>query len=896
MLNSANGGDLTGRLSGPLAEITAPERWKIRAESFWCYVEPPGFSRRLQGWKIHVSATTESAPTVLENAAEVLLRRRACFKFAKGLEQVAELTSMRFPRSGGGKFITVYPDDDEHFRVLVEELHGAVAGQAGPAILSDRPYCPGSLVHYRYGGFTDALSRLDDDGSYVPALVAPDGTWAEDRREARFTPPAWAPPPFPGMTSPPARDGGPVFIADRFQVDEAIRHSNRGGVYRATDRRSGHRVILKEARPHISDAHARLRHEADMLDLMEPLGVTPRKVTLFEYQHHLFLAEEEIPGRSLRKWVEQESQGTEIRRPRPADVRAVAARLVDLVALVHRSGLVLRDLSPGNVVVTPDGTLRLVDVEFVTRPGGPATPVMTPGYTAPEQIAARGSSAVASRTADLYSLGACLLYLCARVDLVLTADDDPVRVAAERMELLVRTAMHGNDPLRRLAPVILGLTAAEPGARWGLDRVRAALRGDRGAAPEPIAALTPDEQDGLLRDLLDHTAERMTPGGGPLWPPVRHENRTGDAAGVHAGAGGVIMVLAGAVRVFDDQRHRHALATASAWLCAELEREPRVLPGLFFGRSGSAWALYEAARVLGDDGLAERALAYARRIPLRWYIPDYTHGTAGAGVAQLALWQATGDPEFRARAQLCGDRLMETCERRADEVVWPIPEGFASKLAGLTHYGFAHGVAGIATFLLSAGHALGRADYVEMAETCGTALYARAERVGEAVRWPVGPKDATRAGAPEPDTAWWCNGSGGIGAFFARLWRTTGDARFLSMAEMAATAVRNERWVLGPDHCHGNAGNGELLLDLAGLLGEERYLTWAAEHAARIHSGHVRANGRKVIRAADGRDLPFSYNLGLGGIIGFLLRLRHGGRRWFMPDEFALHPPHAEGR
>ncbi|MDR8414103.1 class IV lanthionine synthetase LanL [Nonomuraea sp. 3-1Str] len=686
-----------------------------------------------------------------------------------------------------------------------------------------------------------------------------------------------------------------MLIADRFHVDEAIRHSNRGGVYRATDRRSGHRVILKEARPHIADAHAQLRREADVLDLMRPLGVTPRKVVLVEYQRHLFLAEEEIPGRSLRTWVEEESRGTETRRLRPPDVLAMAARLVDLVALIHRSGLVLRDLSPGNVVVTPDGELRLVDVEFVTRHGSPAAPVMTPGYTAPEQIAARGPgpSAVASQTADLYSLGACLLYLCGRVNLVLTASDDPVRVAAERMDLLVRTALHGNDALRRLAPAILGLTAAEPEARWSLDRVRAALRGVRGVSPAPIVALTPDEQDGLLRDLLDHTVERMTPGGGSLWPPVRHENRTGDPAGVHAGAGGVVMVLTGAVRVFDDAKYRHALDMAAAWLCAELEREPRVLPGLFFGRSGSAWALYEAARVLGDDGLAELALAYAKRIPLRWYVPDYTHGTAGAGVAQLALWQATNDHEFRARAQFCGDRLMETCERQADEVVWPIPDGFGSKLAGLTHYGFAHGVAGIATFLLSAGHVLGRTDYVEMAEICGTALYARAERVGEAVRWPVGPEDATRAGVQEPDTAWWCNGSGGIGAFFARLWRTTGDARFLSMAEMAATAVRNERWLVGPNHCHGNAGNGELLLDLAGLLGEKRYLTWAAEIAACIHSGHVRENGRRIIRAADARELPFSYNLGLGGIIGFLLRLRHGGRRWFMPDEFALH---TEGR
>ncbi|MFD1535435.1 class IV lanthionine synthetase LanL [Nonomuraea guangzhouensis] len=891
----SDGDDLGGRLRVLLHEIVAPERWGVRTESFWCYVEPPGHSWRLQGWKLHVSATAESAPTVLENAARVLLGRRACFKFAKGLDQVAELTSMRYPRSGGAKFITVYPDNDQHFRLLAEELHRATSGLAGPAILSDRAYQPGSLVHYRYGGFTSALPRLDDDGSYVPMLVAPDGTWVEDRREAWFTAPPWAPPPLPAMVppTPPAERGRPVLIADRYQVDEAIRHSNRGGVYRAVDRTSGRRVILKEARPHIADAHTWLRREADMLDLLEPLGVTPRKVALTGYQGHLFLAEEEIPGPSLRRWVEERSRDEESRRPPLPDVLAVARRLVDLVALVHGAGLVLRDFNPGNVVVTPGGTLRLVDVEFVTRPGERAAPVMTPGYTAPEQIAA--GSGPASQAADLYSLGACLLYICSGVNPVLAAEDAPARPVEERMELLVRTAMHGNEALRRLAPAVLGLTAGEPEARWSLQRVEAALRNGsrRPPGPTPITVLTSDEQDDLLRDLLAHTVERMTPDAAHLWPPFTYENRTGDPGNVHTGAGGIVAVLTGAVRALDDERCRDALATAATWLAAELEREPRALPGLFFGRSGAAWALHQAARTLEHDELAERALSYAKRIPLRWPVPDFTHGTAGAGVAQLALWRATGDAEFRARAQYCADSLMETRRHQVDEVVWPIPDEFGSKLAGLTHYGFAHGVAGIATFLLAAGRDLARPDYTDLAVTCGDALYIRAEPVGEAVRWPVGPKDSASGGAPAPDTAWWCNGSGGIGAFFARLWRATGEARFLHMAEMAATAVRNERWLVGPGHCHGNAGNGELLLDLAAVRGDARYLTWAAELAACVRGGHVRTNRRTVIPTP---DESFGYNLGLAGIIGFLLRLRHGGPRWFMPDDFTLQLPPTERR
>ena len=84
--------------------------------------------------------------------ADVLVEERASFKFAGALDRVALLTGGRADRGGGGKFITVYPDDPELFRRLARRLHAATLGLRGPRILSDRPYAPGSLVHDRYGG------------------------------------------------------------------------------------------------------------------------------------------------------------------------------------------------------------------------------------------------------------------------------------------------------------------------------------------------------------------------------------------------------------------------------------------------------------------------------------------------------------------------------------------------------------------------------------------------------------------------------------------------------------------------------------------------------------------------------------------------------------------------
>ncbi len=85
------------------------------------------------------------------------------------------------------------------------------------------------------------------------------------------------------------------------------------------------------------------------------------------------------------------------------------AQLTSVLATIHRMGIVHRDVSPGNVIVTRDhdGSPRakLLDFGIATIPGAAAgTGAMgTPRYAAPEQI--RGEAQAAS---DMFALGACL--------------------------------------------------------------------------------------------------------------------------------------------------------------------------------------------------------------------------------------------------------------------------------------------------------------------------------------------------------------------------------------------------------------------------------------------------------------------------------------------------------
>ncbi|WP_214105670.1 class IV lanthionine synthetase LanL [Acrocarpospora catenulata] len=868
----------------------AAEAWQVEPGDFWCMLTPPGDVKREQGWKLHLSATQLSAPIVLARAAEVLVRRGCAFKFAKGLDQLADLLSSNVDRGSGGKFLTAYPADDEQFRLLAEELDQATQGLPGPVILSDRRLRADSLVHYRFGVF-HASSVLTNDGTYESVVVAPDGTHHKDERQAWYNPPPWAESPLPEPEPVTGARPSSVMIADRFVVREAIRHSYRGGVYRAVDQATGADVILKQARPYVmglftgDDARDTLRHEADLLDRLAPLGFTPAKVALLTYQENVFLAQELVPGDTLRSWTAEQA-GVRGGAGAPlAEAVRMAGQLVEIMAAVHGQGLVLRDFNPNNLMVTPDGAIRLIDLELALPERALACKAYTPGFGAPEQEAAPRFGSGPSREADLYGLGATLLHLITGVDPLFPADQPAVRSAQDRVAEFVGLLAADMPALRRLAPLVLGLMRDDPDDRWSLDRARAFLDDPQEQALRRPAA--PVEQERLITDGLEHILRTMNLDAHRLWPAGEFGAKA-DPLNVQHGAGGVLQVLTQSARTLGGDRLREGVAAVAGWVQRRLFDTPIVLPGLYFGRSGTAWALYDAARFLGDDELAARATEMARKVPVVWPNHDICHGATGAGMLQAHLWLATGDPEWKDRFATAADSVLGSARERADgHLVWPIPETFASDLAGLTHLGFAHGVAGAGTFLLYAWLATGRADYRAAALRAADTLVAEADVEGGAAWWRTGEeKDGSRTRMRH-----WCSGSSGVGTFLIRLWAATGEQRFRDLAEAAGAAVWQGRWYSGMSACHGLAGDGDFLLDLADFTGEPRHRERAAELATAMYARNTLRDGLLVLPDESGVDVTPGYNTGLGGALAFLLRLREGGPRGWMLDDLLARVP-----
>ncbi|MGN5377030.1 protein kinase domain-containing protein [Streptomyces lasalocidi] len=337
-----------------------------------------------------------------------------------------------------------------------------------------------------------------------------------------------------------------------------IRHTFAGGVYRAVDHSTGETVIVKQARRHTAattaggDAHSLRRHEAAMLDEFAGSGFTARPVAVFEQQGDLFLVQEAIVGATLRRWVldhmvfdDGGSWG-----PDPDETMAVASRLTELMRAVHHKGWVLRDFNPNNVMVAGEGTLRLIDLETLARPGEPVQRVHTPGYAAAEQVNAERISAAPRTESDLYSLGATLFYLATGVDPLLASGDGGAGAQRERLVSWLGRLSADNPAARRLAPLVRALLDDDPAARLALDevlnRLQRAQAGPARSRPAPASRrIGEGELKQLVTDGLDHLIATMAPERSDrLWPsgPV---GAVADPFNVQHGAAGCSVYWSG---------------------------------------------------------------------------------------------------------------------------------------------------------------------------------------------------------------------------------------------------------------------------------------------------------------------------------------------------------------
>lgn len=407
----------------------------------WTHVEPRSAEVPPEGWKLHISAIPSTALDVLRRAFPLLVAESVAFKIAAHERNLYELNQGAGGRSQVGKFITVYPRDDDQAVRLAVALDKATTGMRGPRVPSDRALSPTSLVHYRYGDFL--MSGDPRDASKASK------------------PPPQDPFELQGVVVPSEQK----LIASRYLITSTLHRSIRGAIHLAVEVTEGKTCVLKRAwrdacaMPDGTDARDRLREEAGLMRRLSGDPHFPEVWDVVEHEQDLFLVMEYVSGPTLAARVHEDTSGG---HPLPVEeTKAVARELADALEKMHGLGIVHRDLSPANVIIRADGGISLVDFELALPIGSQneGFGAGTSGYMSPEQAEA----APATVADDIYALGA-LLYLAATgTDPDHSPNPEPTPADLTQVP-------------QELALVISNCLKREPGARWdSMSSLRNAL-------------------------------------------------------------------------------------------------------------------------------------------------------------------------------------------------------------------------------------------------------------------------------------------------------------------------------------------------------------------------------------------------------------------------------------
>ena len=193
-----------------------------------------------------------------------------------------------------------------------------------------------------------------------------------------------------------------VSFGGRYELDSRIAIGGMGEVWEATDHVIGRTVAIKILKDeYMGDPGflERFRAEARHAALVNHEGIA----SVFDYGEEngsAFLVMELVPGEALSTILEREGS---LSTDKTLDIVAQTAAALQAA---HAAGLVHRDIKPGNLLITPDGRVKITD--FGIARIADQVPLTATGqvmgtvqYLSPEQA----SGHAASPATDIYSLG-----------------------------------------------------------------------------------------------------------------------------------------------------------------------------------------------------------------------------------------------------------------------------------------------------------------------------------------------------------------------------------------------------------------------------------------------------------------------------------------------------------
>jgi serine/threonine-protein kinase len=197
-----------------------------------------------------------------------------------------------------------------------------------------------------------------------------------------------------------------------FEIVKVIGRGGMGVVYLAHDAKLDRSVAIKSMPTGLladSAGQMRFRREARLLASLNHPNIAVIHDIFEKEQDSDYLVLEYVPGETLAQRIA--GKALTVR-----EALLIGQQIAEAVSAAHNKGIIHRDLKPGNIKITPEGRVKVLDFGLAKPAGSdaarddntvtqPGSIIGTPAYMSPEQI--RGDSV--DRHTDIWSFG-CILY------------------------------------------------------------------------------------------------------------------------------------------------------------------------------------------------------------------------------------------------------------------------------------------------------------------------------------------------------------------------------------------------------------------------------------------------------------------------------------------------------
>lgn len=266
-------------------------------------------------------------------------------------------------------------------------------------------------------------------------------------------------------------------LHNRYRILSVIGKGGMGAVYRAADETLGVTVAVKENLNVSPESERQFRREATLLASLRHPNL-PRVTDHFTIPTSgQYLVMDFVEGEDLRQRLERTGSVSE------SEALAWARPLCDALRYLHTRTppVVHRDIKPGNIKITPEGVVMLVDFGLAkvmesTQSTTLGAKALTPGFSPPEQY---GWARTDPRT-DIYALAATFYCLLTGV-----VPEDGLERAMGNLELTPLQERNGSVSSAVAAAIEQGMAIRADDRHQSIDKFASALFGGAVAAAVP---------------------------------------------------------------------------------------------------------------------------------------------------------------------------------------------------------------------------------------------------------------------------------------------------------------------------------------------------------------------------------------------------------------------------